>query len=107
MQGAWTGGLFRKEPSKEVIREFSEYKKITYEVASKYFEKYCDNGCKSRRGNLLKIKDKNTLAMNLKVFGRNTEKFLCKKCLIESFNIDEVQWNKYIEDFKRNGCNLF
>ena len=45
--------------------------------------------------------------MNLKVFGRNTEKFLCKKCLIESFNIDEVQWNKYIEDFKRNGCNLF
>lgn len=107
LQGAWTGGLLRKEPNKEVIQEFADYKGITYEVAVKYFDKYCANGCKSRTGKLLKLKDKNTLAMNLKLLGRNTEKFMCKKCLMEYLGITQEQWDKYIEDFKRAGCELF
>ena len=107
LQGAWTGGLLRKEPSKEVIEEFAQYKNITYDVAIKYFEKYCNNGCKGRRGKLLKLKDKDVIAMNLKLIGRNVEKFLCKKCLMEFMSIDEQTWGKYIDEFKNSGCDLF
>jgi 3'-phosphoadenosine 5'-phosphosulfate sulfotransferase (PAPS reductase)/FAD synthetase len=107
LQGAWTGGLLRSEPSKEVIQEFADYKGITYDVAVRYFDKYCINGCKSRRGNLYKIKDKDVLAMNMKLLGRNTGKFMCKKCLMDFVGINESKWDKYIEDFKRAGCDLF
>lgn len=107
LQGAWTGGLFRPEPSKEVIQEFADYKGIDYEVAEKYFEKYCVNGCKSVRAKPLKIKNKDVLAMNLKLLGRNTDKFMCKKCLMKYLDINSEQWNKYIEDFKQSGCKLF
>lgn len=107
LQGAWTGGLLRPEPTKEVIQEFADYKGITYDVAEKYFEKYCVNGCKSIRAKPLKIKDKNTIAMNLKLLGRNTDKFMCKKCLMKFLDIGQEQWNKYIEDFKQEGCKLF
>jgi 3'-phosphoadenosine 5'-phosphosulfate sulfotransferase (PAPS reductase)/FAD synthetase len=107
LQGAWAGGLLRPEPNEEVIKEFANYKDITEDIAIKYFDKYCINGCKNRRNKPLKIKDKDTLAMNLKMIGRNTEKFMCKKCLIEHLGINEEQWNKYIEEFKQQGCNLF
>lgn len=107
LQGAWTGGLFRPEPTKEVIEEFAEYKGITYDIAIKYFSKYCVNGCKNKSGKLIKIKNKDTLAMNLKMFGRNIDKFMCKKCLMSYLNINEERWNQYIEDFKRSGCDLF
>ena len=107
MQGAWTGGLLRPEPNTEAIQEFAEYKNITYDIAIKYFDRHCINNCKGRTGKLLKIKNKDELAMNLKMFGRNIDKFMCKKCLMEYLNIDENRWNQYIEDFKRSGCDLF
>jgi 3'-phosphoadenosine 5'-phosphosulfate sulfotransferase (PAPS reductase)/FAD synthetase len=107
LQGAWTGGLLRPEPTKEVIEEFAEYKGVTYDIASKYFGKYCVNECKSKTGKLLKIKNKDTLAMNLKMFGRNIDKFMCKKCLMKELNIDEDRWNEYIRNFKEFGCDLF
>jgi phosphoadenosine phosphosulfate reductase len=107
LQGAWAGGLLRPEPNEEVIKEFAEYKCITEDVAGKYFDKFCVNGCKSRRGNLLKIKDKDVLAMNLKMISRNTEQFMCKKCLMTHLDINQEQWDKYIEEFKQQGCSLF
>ena len=107
LQGAWTGGLLRPEPTPEVIQEFANYKGVTYEIATKYFDKYCINNCKNKNGKPKKIKDKDTLAMNLKMFGRNIDKFMCKQCLMKELDIDEFKWNQYIEDFKRSGCDLF
>ncbi len=109
LRDGWNGGLYkgRKEPTQEVINEFAKYQGIESDVAKKYFDKYCVNGCKSVRANSLKIKDKETIAMNLKMLGRNIDKFMCKKCLIKFLDINEDRWDKYIEEFKATGCNLF
>ena len=45
--------------------------------------------------------------MNMKFHGRNIDKFLCKKCFMKLYNMDEKRWNKYIEQFKQSGCTLF
>lgn len=107
VRGAWTGGVFRKEPTEEVIDEYAQYSGLSLDVARKYFNRYCSNGCLNKRRTPLKIKDKNTLAMNMKYFGRNTDVFKCKKCLMKEFGWDEAQWNEKITAFKRQGCSLF
>lgn len=104
---AWNGGVFRPEPTQEVISEYAKYNEISEDVAKQYFNKYCDNGCKSKSGKLKKIKDKEVLSMNLKLHGRNTNKFYCKKCLMSMYNMDEEMWNKNVEQFKAQGCALF
>jgi len=45
--------------------------------------------------------------MNMKMFGRNIEKFKCKKCLMKEFGWTKEDWNKQVEDFKMQGCKLF
>ena len=104
---AWTGGTFRPEPTEEVIQEFATYKEIDLDIARKYFLRHCMNGCKNKKGSIAIIKDKDVLAMNLKLFGRNTEKFKCKKCLLKEFEWNKTDWNKQVEDFKNQGCKLF
>lgn len=107
LQVAWNGGVFRKEPTPEVIQEFADYKGITYEVAEKYFVRYCMNGCKNKRGNILAVKDLDVLAMNMKMFGRNINQFKCKKCLMKEFGWTKEDWNNRVEEFKKMGCDLF
>ena len=100
---AWNGGTFRDEPTDEVIQEFAEYNGLNVgdtKVAKQYFNKYCDE-CEKR------IKDKTTLAMNMKFHGRDVSKFLCKKCFKKLYEMDDDKWNKYVESFKRDGCALF
>lgn len=100
---AWNGGTFRDEPTDEVIQEFAEYNGLNVgdtKVARQYFNKYCDE-CGKR------IKDKTTLAMNMKFHGRDVSKFLCKKCFKKLYEMDDDKWNKYVESFKRDGCALF
>lgn len=100
---AWNGGTFRDEPTEEVIREFAEYNGLNVgdtKVARQYFNKYCDE-CEKR------IKDKTTLAMNMKFHGRDISKFLCKKCFKKLYEMDDEKWNMYVESFKRDGCALF
>lgn len=100
---AWNGGTFRDEPTDEVIQEFAEYNGLNVsdtKVARQYFNKYCDK-CEKR------IKDKTTLAMNMKFHGRDVSKFLCKKCFKKLYEMDDDKWNKYVESFKRDGCALF
>lgn len=104
---AWNGGVFREDPTKEVIKEYAEYNGIDETVARQYFNKYCANGCKSKSGKLKKIKEKNVLSMNMKYHGRNIDKFYCKKCLMKMLDMDEEKWNKSIEQFKQQGCVLF
>ena len=104
---AWNWGIYRDEPTKEVIEEFAQYDNLKYDIAEKYFNKYCENECKTQSGKVKKIKDKQVLGMNMKLHGRNTNKFYCKSCLMKKHNIDNEQWNKYIDDFKKSGCDLF
>ena len=104
---AWNGGVFREEPTQEVINEYAKYNNLDVDVAKQYFNKYCNNGCKSQSGKLKRIKSKEVLAMNLKYHGRTTNKFYCKKCLMSMYNMDEEKWNSEIERFKQSGCDLF
>ena len=100
---AWNSGTFRDEPTDEVIQEFAEYNGLDVgdtKVARQYFNKYCDE-CEKR------IKDKTTLAMNMKFHGRDVSKFLCKKCFKKLYEMDDNKWNMYVESFKRDGCALF
>lgn len=103
----WSGGVFREEPTKEVIEEFAEYNNLEFSVAEQYFNKYCKNGCKSQSGKLKRIKEKNVIGMNLKYHGRNVNKFYCKKCLMQMYNMDEEKWSSEIAKFKGQGCDLF
>lgn len=104
---AWNGGVFREEPTDEVIKEYAEYNNIDETVAKQYFNKYCANGCKSKSGKSKKIKEKNVLSMNMKYHGRNINKFYCKKCLMKMIDMDEEKWNSEIQRFKDQGCVLF
>lgn len=106
-KGAWTGGVFRTEPTSDVINEYAEHNNLDIEVASKYFNKYCSNGCLNKRWQPLKIKDKETLSMNMKLYGRNIDKFICKKCLLKELKIDKEEWDRMVADYKMQGCKLF
>lgn len=97
---AWNGGTFRNEPTEEAINEFAEYSSIDKSVATKYFNKVCD--CCGKR-----IKHKEVLSMNLKLHGRNIDKFYCKKCLMQEYNWDSEAWNHQIDMFRQAGCELF
>lgn len=107
---AWNGGAYREEPTEEVIREFAQYNgldKGDTKVVAQYFNKYCSNGCKSKSGKLKKIKDRDTISMNMKFHGREIDKFMCKKCFMKLYEMDEAKWNWWIERFKQDGCALF
>lgn len=97
----WNGGLIRKEPNEEVIQEFMQYKGIVDKsIALKYFNKSCDKCGKQ-------IFRQNVIAMNLKLFGRQIDKFLCQKCLMKEFGLTKEKWNEMVRDFKSQGCKLF
>lgn len=103
----WNGGVYREEPTDEVIEEYAEYSGLDTGVARKYFNKYCANGCLNKRKQPMKLKDKTTLAMNMKMFGRQINRFLCKKCLMQGLGWSKKEWDKTVEDFKSEGCKLF
>ncbi len=103
----WNGGVFRSKPTSEVIDEYTEISGLNRDIAENYFNRYCINNCLNKRHQPMKIKDKNTLAMNMKYYGRNTTKFLCKKCFMKEMGWTKEQWDKQVEDFKLSGCALF
>jgi len=96
----WNGGLVRVEPTEEVVNEFAEHKGIGLDVAEKYFNHNCEDCDK-------KVNKKDVIALNLKLNGRNTNTFYCKKHLMLKYNIDKLKWIEMIEDFKKQGCDLF
>lgn len=107
IKGAWTGGVFRIEPTEEVIKEYAAHNNLDYIIARKYFNRHCMNGCLNKRRQPLKIKDKEVLGMNMKMFGRNIDKFQCKKCLMKEFDWTQEDWNNRVKGFKIQGCLLF
>ena len=102
-----TCAIIDDEPTEEVISEFSQYSGLDIPIARKYFNRYCANGCINKRRQPLRIKDRNALAMNMKMFGRNINHFLCKKCLMKEFGWRKSQWDEKVNEFKEQGCQLF
>lgn len=102
----WNGGIYRDAPTEDVIKEFSEHKNIPFDVAEKFFNKTCSK-CNNTKGKPTAITKKDEVAMNLKLIGRNTETYLCKKCLMKEFNITKEQWVEMVKRFKSQGCDLF
>lgn len=104
---AWNGGIYREEPTEEVIQEYATYNNLDLEIARKYFNKYCINGCLNRRNKVQKIKHKDVIGMNMKLYGRQIEKFQCKNCLMKEFGWTKEDWNSKVAEFKEQGCKLF
>lgn len=50
---------------------------------------------------------KDHIALNKKLIGRNTQKFLCLVCLAEYIDCDVDDLIVKIEEFKELGCALF
>lgn len=110
VQKAWNGGVYRTEPTEEVVTEYATYNELDVEIARKYFSKRCSNGCinnRSKDKSVVKIKHKDVIAMNIKLFGRHIEKFQCKKCLMKEFGWTKDVWNNKVIEFKEQGCKLF
>lgn len=103
---AWNGGVYRIEPTKEVITEFAKRNELNVDIAEKYFNHICKECDK-------KIKSKEVLAMNMKWLGRNTQEFYCKNHLMEQISklndkeFTENDWRDNVEKFKEQGCSLF
>jgi len=98
----WNGGKMRDYPTEEVIDELMEYKGLTdRSVATKMFNNKCSfDGCNKN------VVDNNLVAMNMKLFGRNTTKMYCKKHLKIEMNMTNKEYNATVDRFKDN-CNLF
>lgn len=97
----WNGGLYRDEPTDEVIREFMEYKDLRdINVSRKYFNKTCVECGKN-------VRQPEVIGMNLKFFSKAIDGVYCKKCLQKKMSINNEAWDRYVEDFKSQGCNLF
>lgn len=105
--GKWKQGtskeqeLITKKPTLERIKEISEIKGISEELAEKYFKREC--------GVCNKKLNADEIAMNLKVYGRNIDvlKMECKKCFCDSNNIQGKEYVNMVREFRDGDCNLF
>lgn len=97
---AWNGGTLRDEPTEEVIEQFAQRNNLDFDVAKKYFCHTC-KVCGER------IKDKDTLSMNLKVTGRKCTEMYCKEHLMNVLGIDNDDWEQIIKLYKDSDCSLF
>ena len=101
IKNGWNGGLYRPEPTEEVIDEFMRHKGIDDKnIALQYFNKKC---CKCNKN----VRQNEVLAMNLKMLGRNTTQIYCKRHLKEICDMSNEDWDNAVADFKRQGCALF
>ena len=97
----WNGGLYRSEPTEEVIQEMMVYTGLVdRDIALKYFNKTC---CECGKN----VRQRDILAMNFKILGRETNNLFCKKCFLKFTGMTKNKYDEYVKDFKSNGCSLF
>ena len=97
----WSGGSIRDYPTEDVLNEFAEHQNITKDIAIKYFDNYCK--CCGR-----KVLGRDLISVNMKLNGRNSGVFFCKKHLkIQHGITSEKEWRDLLFDFKHSGCSLF
>ena len=94
----WNGGMLRNEPTEGVILEFAEQHGLDINIAKKYFNKVCDCGKKLK---------KDDVALSMKFYGRQIEKFKCINCISEDLGYTKKELKEKIEEFKEDGCALF
>lgn len=51
--------------------------------------------------------NKDTVALNKKLFGKNIKKYYCMDCLATYLEITVDELFEKIEEFKEQGCTLF
>ena len=51
--------------------------------------------------------EKDTIALNKKLLGKDIEKFYCIDCLADFLNVTVEELLDKIEEFKEEGCELF
>ena len=51
--------------------------------------------------------DKNSVGINMKLFGENIKTFYCIDCLAEYLDVTVEDIIDKIEEFKEEGCKLF
>lgn len=55
----------------------------------------------------VEIIDKNVIALNKKLLGKDIKNFYCIDCLAEFFGITKEELFAKIEEFKEQGCKMF
>lgn len=95
----WNGGIHRDNATDEVINEFAKQQDLDVEIAKKYFDKKCT--CCNK-----KLK-KDDIALSMKFYGRQIEKFKCIKCLSKDLNVSVKELRERAKEFKKGGCTLF
>lgn len=129
-QGYWKSGaskeyfLINKKATPERIRELSELKGCSEEVASKYFNRQCKCGKKLNSdevGMYLRMFGKVSGAVaSIEQFNRQVSffgediiyseddtKYLCKDCFCKAMGITKAQYDQKVRDFRNGGCTLF
>ena len=93
--------IIKLKPTPQRVKELSELKGISEELAKKYFQRRCAK-CNKKL-------TPNDVGMNLKYFGRefSTENMLCKKCFCEKTGMNSKDYGKMVINFRESGCNLF
>lgn len=91
--------LLKRVPTEENVNEFAKIKGLDIETANKYFGRVCENCGKNPT--------ENDIAMSLKLFGRSTNRVLCKKCLCNELKIDDDKYMSMVKGFRAQGCALF
>ena len=98
----WNGGVYREEPTEEIVEKFAERNNLHIDVAEKYFNHICsEEGCRK------KIRSKEIAGMNMKYYGRHINNFKCKKHLMLDLGIKKQEWEEQVKRFKNQGCDLF
>jgi 3'-phosphoadenosine 5'-phosphosulfate sulfotransferase (PAPS reductase)/FAD synthetase len=93
--------ILSKKKTKDSIKELSELKGISEELAEKYWSNNCSK-CDKKLNT-------DEVALNLKVFGRNIDmgKCVCGKCYQVENNMNRKQYSALIKQFRDSGCSLF
>lgn len=53
------------------------------------------------------VVDKDAVGLNKKLLGKNVAKFFCLSCLADNLGVSAEDLTAKIEEFKRDGCELF
>lgn len=109
--GMWKEGkskerfIITRKATPERIQELADLKGISFNMASKYFNRSCVSCDKKLNAT--------EIAMFYKLNGRyedvinDSRPIMCKKCYCASNNISQKEYMKKVYEFVDSGCNLF
>ena len=105
----WKKGMkYREVANIDTIQEYANYKDISFDLAKKFFDTPCDNGCtKTIKGKTFSRKLKNIeTGLSIKFNGINGKK-LCIDCLMKELDCSKEELEDKIKSFKLGGCKMF